>query len=59
MTQPKEDSRPRDAGQGGDAAGQKKVDGTDEAKKTQPPAPRWPRRRYDPVLQPPEKTRVP
>ncbi|MCA1564739.1 MAG: hypothetical protein LC803_03585 [Acidobacteria bacterium] len=58
MTQPKDDSQPRDAGQQGDAAGQKKVDKVDEAKKTQPPAPR-PRRRYDPVLQPPEKTRVP
>ncbi len=29
-----------------------------DAKKTEPPAPRR-RRRYDPVLQPPEKTRVP
>jgi hypothetical protein len=58
MTQSRDDSRPRDAGQQDDAAGQKKTDKVDEANKTQPPAPR-PRRRYDPVLQPPEKTRVP
>jgi hypothetical protein len=55
MSQPKDNAKPHEAGESTDAAGQKKVD---EAKKTQPPAPR-PRRRYDPVLQPPERTRVP
>jgi hypothetical protein len=55
MSQPKDNAKPHEAGESPDAAGQKKVD---EAKKTQPPAPR-PRRRYDPVLQPPERTRVP
>jgi hypothetical protein len=55
MTQPKDNAKPHAAGESPDAAGQKKID---EAKKTGPPA-RWPRRRYDPVLQPPEKTRVP
>jgi hypothetical protein len=59
MTQPKDDSQPSDAGQQDGAAGQKEVNKVDEAKKTEPPAPRRPRRRYDPVLQPPEKTRVP
>jgi hypothetical protein len=58
MSQPKDNSPSRDAGQTGDAGEQKKVDKADDAGKKQPPAPR-PRRRYDPVLQPPEKTRTP
>jgi len=55
MSQQKDHPQPRAAGQSDDAAKQKQID---EAGKKQPPAPR-PRRRYDPVLQPPEKTRVP
>ncbi|MDQ1591831.1 MAG: hypothetical protein QOG71_2458 [Pyrinomonadaceae bacterium] len=55
MSETKDDSRPRDSGESDDAAGQKKVG---ESRKPEPPAPR-PRRRYDPVLQPPEKTRKP
>ena len=56
MSQPKDNEKPHVAGESPDAARQKKID---EAKKTPPPAPRYPRRRYDPVLQPPERTRVP
>ncbi|MDQ1524553.1 MAG: hypothetical protein QOE47_2477, partial [Pyrinomonadaceae bacterium] len=55
MSETKDDSRPRDSGESDDAAGQKKVG---ESQKPELPAPR-PRRRYDPVLQPPEKTRKP
>ncbi|HYG10274.1 MAG TPA: hypothetical protein VD835_10020 [Pyrinomonadaceae bacterium] len=55
MSEPKDEPQPRDAGQPTDAAGEKKVD---ETKNPTPPAPR-PRRRYDPVLQPPEKTERP
>lgn len=60
MTQPKDNSQPQgDAARQDDAAEQKKADKIGEAGKIQPPVPRRPRRRYDPVLQPPEKTRVP
>ncbi len=58
-TPPTDNAQPRDAGQREDETGQKRVDVIDEAGKKQPPVPRQPRRRYDPVLQPPEKTRVP
>jgi hypothetical protein len=58
MSQPKDHPPARDAGRPGEAGEPKKVEEVKEGGKTPRPAPR-PRRRYDPVLQPPEKAPVP
>lgn len=58
MSQPKDHPPARDAERPGEAGVPKKVEEVKETGKTPRPAPR-PRRRYDPVLQPPEKAPTP